>query len=557
MTQSAFDAIIIGSGAGGGASAWGLASHGFKCLVLEAGPFYSPSEYQLAKESWEQNDFPDRAIHRGSYSFGRMQRLRPELKDLRSWNHQTGLTNNTDYRAAGKYHHMRGVGGSTLIYSAEAHRLHPDSMMMRSRFGVSGDWPLSYSELEPYYCSAERIIGVSGPPGHSVRFRSESYPLPPHRLSYASTKIKEGCIKLGLTLESNPVAILSRPYDGRPQCNYCANCYRGCQMTDKGSVDVTFIRKAIETGRCVVRDDCRVTRLEAGDADRITRVEYMNSDGKFHAVSGRVIVLCCGAIETPRLLLTSKNNYAPDGVGNESGAVGRNFMETIYWYSSATHSEPLGSHRGIPVDSVCWDFNGADSIPGVIGGCRFSASVAEADLVGPINYAKRVATGWGKAHKAAMRRLFGKALVIVAMGEALPNKYSYIELNSQEKDDAGIPIARINTFIDDMDISRLKFMSKTAKEILIASGATGIFEEFSAYDTFNSSHVFGTCRMGSSPEDSVVDRYLRSHRWKNLFIADSSVFPSSGGGEAPSLTIEALAIRTANHIARLAKKAEL
>jgi choline dehydrogenase-like flavoprotein len=274
----------------------------------------------------------------------------------------------------------------------------------------------------------------------------------------------------------------------------------------------------------------------------------MDSSGRSHIISGRVIIVSCGAIETPRLLLASKDRHATEGIGNESGNVGRNFMETLYWFSSGIHGDPLGSYRGIPVDSICWDFNAPDSIPGVAGGCRFSPAVAEADFTGPINYAKRAIKGWGKKHKEAMRSTFGRALVIIAMGESLPNKRSYIDLDPFKKDAAGIPLARINTFIEDMDIRRLEFMSGKSREILFAAGVQRIFEEYSAYDIFNASHVFGTCRMGSDPEYSVVDGYCRSHRWRNLFIVDASVFPSSGGGESPSLTIEALAIRTADYI---------
>lgn len=557
MDQTDFDVVIIGSGAGGGASAWGLARYGFKVLLLEAGPAYSPSEYNIDRTDWEQTNFPDKAKHKGLYTFGVMQKLRPELKKLQSWNHIEGYTNNSGSRAAGVYHHMRGIGGSTLVFSGEAHRLHPDAMNMRTRFGFSADWPLSYSELEPYYCQVERLIGVAGPSDDTVRFRSEPYPLPSHRLSYASTKISEGCTKLGLNLTPNPVAILSRPYDGRPECNYCAQCGRGCPRTDKGSVDVTFIRHAVETGHCTVRAECRVTGFEPETSDRIKKVEYLDSAGKAHAVSGRVIIVSCGAIETPRLLLASRHRLSPEGIGNESGEVGKNFMETLYWLSSGIHDEPLGSFRGIPVDSTCWDFNAPDSIPGVAGGCRFSPAVAEADLAGPINYANRVISGWGKRHKEAMRNTFGRVLVIIAMGESLPNRKSYIDLDPHKKDTAGIRVARINTFIEDMDIRRLEFMSKMSRKILFAAGVKKIFEEFSAYDKFSSTHVFGTCRMGSNPEQSVVNRYCRSHRWQNLFIVDSSVFPSSGGGESPSLTIEALAIRTADYINSLAKKGEL
>lgn len=557
MKEPEFDAVIIGAGPGGGATAWGLTRYGFKVLVIEAGPAYSPSEYNLDRTNWEQSDFPDRSKHKERYTFGPFQKLSTELKEIRSWNHIEGYMNKTEYRTANAYNHMRGVGGSTLIFSGEAQRLHPGAMQMRTRFGVSADWPLSYEELESYYCQAERIVGVAGPSEASVRYRSEPYPLPPHRLSYGSTKIAEGFRKLGLSLTQNPVAILSRPYDNRPECNYCANCVRGCPRTDKGSVDVTFIRKAVDSGFCTIRPDCRVTALKAGASDNITEVQYIDDTGAVQSVKGRIVIVSCGAIETPRLLLASKGRHAPDGIGNESGHVGQHFMETIYWFSIGMHHDPLDSFRGIPVDGICWDFNAPDAIPDMIGGCRFSPAVAETNLIGPVNYAKRAVKGWGKEHKKAMRNTFGKALAIVAIGESLPNKKSYIDLDPMKRDDEGIALARINTFLEEMDVRRIVFMSKKTREILAASGVENIFEEYSAYDIFNSSHVFGTCRMGSDPRQSVVNRHCRSHRWQNLFIVDASVFPSSGGGESPSLTIEALAIRTSDYINSLAKRGEL
>jgi choline dehydrogenase-like flavoprotein len=326
---------------------------------------------------------------------------------------------------------------------------------------------------------------------------------------------------------------------------------------DKGSVDVTFIRQALASGHCTVKPECQVTQVEAGPSDRVARIHYVDSQGAHQAVSGQAVIVACGAIETPRLLLASANRHAPEGVGNESGQVGRHFMETLAWTSMGLHREPLDSFRGLPSDSVCWDFNAPDAIPDVIGGCCFSPATAEANLLGPINYAQRVVPGWGRTHKAEMQRLFGRALAIKAMGEFLPNAGSYIDLDPQERDAFGAPLARIHSELSAMEIRRLAFMAKTTREILLASGVEKIFEESGAYDFFSSTHVFGSCRMGNDPRQSVVDRHGRSHRWRNLFIADASVFPSSGGGEGPSLTIEALALRTAARMRELVNKREL
>ena len=321
------------------------------------------------------------------------------LADLTLVESTSGPVNPSDYRLGGRYHHVRGIGGTTLHFTGEAHRLNPAAMRMHSRFGVAADWPLDYAELEPFYCEAERIIGVAGPHDNPVRTRSEPYPLPAHPLSYASRKIADGCHTLGFTWVPNSVASLSAPYDERPSCNYCANCNRGCPITDKGSVDVTFLRKALASGHCTIKSDCQVTQIEAGPSDRVAQVHYVDDTGNAQAIAGRVVIVACGAVETPRLLLASTNQHAPNGVGNKAGQVGRHFMETLVWTSSGLHSEPLDSFRGLPADSACWDFNAPDAIPNVIGGCYFSPATAEADLLGPINYAKRVVPGWGKAHQ--------------------------------------------------------------------------------------------------------------------------------------------------------------
>ncbi len=542
------DVVIVGAGAGGAACAWSLASRGVRVLLLESGPWYLPQrDNRLHLPDWEQQAFPDGKDHSLPYSFAPMQTLSPEHADLRSWNHNFGPAAAAT-RLAQKYHHVRGVGGSTLHFAGEAHRLHPAAMRMASRFGVAADWPLSYAELEPYYSTAEHLVGVAGASHDAQRPRSRPYPLAPHPFSFASQHIGAGCARLGLSWTPNPLAILSAPWQGRPGCNYCGQCARGCPRADKGSADVTFIAQALASGRCTVQDGCHVTSIVAGPAGRVARLSWVDAAGAAHALQPRVLVLACGAVQTPRMLLAATSASAPEGLANESGQVGRKFMETLAWTSSALHPQPLGSHRGVPADGICWDFNGPDAIAGTPGGVRFNVGMAESDLTGPINYARRVARGWGSAHRASMRANFGRVLSVGALGEFLPNDGTYVDLDPSKRDEHGLALARIHSRVDTPELRRLAFMAEKCRAILQAAGTDKPFEEFGTYDSFNATHVFGTCRMGNDRRRSVVDCNCRSHAWRNLFIADASVFPSSGGGESPSLTIEALAIRVGAHI---------
>ncbi|MGZ0653979.1 GMC family oxidoreductase [Coraliomargarita sp. W4R53] len=549
MSAVDFDFVIVGSGAGGGTMAYALTQQGYRVRVLEAGPRYNPfTDYKLDRSDWERQYFPAKPDTVGRYTYAEMQALEAQHEDLRSWNRVSGRLNKGTQRKAYKYHHVRGVGGSTLAFTGESHRLHPDAMQMQTRFGMAADWPLDYAALEPYYCEAEKLVGVAGPNGADARWRSQPYPLPAHALGCASQHLKAAAESLGLTWQPNARAALSRPYDGRPNCNYCGNCTRGCPRTDKGSVDVTFLKKAESTGRCQVDSGMTVLRIEAGADDRVRGLSCLRADGQSEWIETPQLVLSCGAVETPRLLLHSANRYAPNGLANESGQVGRNFMETLAWSSSALHPEPLGSHRGLPSDSICWDFNAPDAIPEVVGGCRFSTGVSESGLNGPLAYAQRVVPAWGQAHKTAMRDAFGHALTVSAIGESLPNQKTFIDLDLELKDAQGVPVARIHSHLDAMAIARLKFMAMQSRRLLEAAGAGELVDEYGSYDYFSSTHVFGTCRMGSDVDSSVVDASGRSHRWQNLRIMDASIFPSSGGGESPSLTIQALALRAVAQI---------
>lgn len=538
MINNKYDCIVIGSGPGGAPFAWRLASKGMNVLILEAGIRYDPfGDYALHRSDWELKGFPYGKKNR--HLFGNKQPLDRRFGHLRSWNKGSNRLNSTGKRRYLEYQYVLGVGGTTLHFQGEAHRLNPVAFRMKSLFGVAEDWPITYEDLEPYYSEVEKILGVAGPIHIPYRSLKTPLPLPPHKLSYASKVIERGCKKLNLDVTANTVAILSRFYRNNVPCNYCNGCSWGCPRNDKGSVDITFIPLAEKTGRCQIVTNAFVRRIDTEKRrgkKRVKGVVFYDSNGVEQIAKGDYIAVACGAVETPRLLLNSEIN--------SNGLVGKNFMETVFYNVVGFHPGRLDSYRGIPVDSVIWNWNKPDPERGFPGGFRVFPTKGTAS--GPVNYALRFHEGWGEDFVKSVERWFGHAISIGAIGEFLPNEDTFITISEKIKDEFGYPVASIQSFLGESELKMLDFISVVSKEVINASGAEEIVEEVTAYDFFSATHVFGTCRMGNDPESSVVGHDLSSHEIENMYITDASVFPSSGGGDAPSLTIEALSLRAAD-----------
>lgn len=550
VTKQRFDAVIIGSGAGGAAAAWRLCEQGQQVLLLEAGPRFDPGrDYKLSQPDWERYLFPEPPGSRGNFSIGRLDPLEPIHNDLRSWNKTVGpmVTMGIRQPMGPGYWHVQGVGGSTLHFVGESHRLHPAAMKLRSSHGVGCDWPLDYADLEPYYALCETLIGVAGPHEQGARWRSTPFPLPAHPLSPPARHLVAAGQRLGMHWQENSRAALSAIHDGRPACNYCGNCSRGCPLGDKGSADVTFIRQAEATGRLTLKPGCPVVRLHSKANGRIEAVEFLENK-RLQKIAAPIVILGAGAVQTPRLLLTSRNRHFDKGLANSSGLVGRNLMETLSWNSTGLVAGLQNSHVGLPSDAICWDFNAPNTATGSVGGCRFHSSTQEIGFTGPIAYATRLIDGFGASLKENVRTHFGSALSVGAIGEFLPNQDTFIDLDPVQKDRWGIPIPRLHSSLGAENLKLLRFMAEKSRQLLKEAGALELAEEFGSYDNFSATHVFGTCRMGNDKNTSVVDAQGRSHDHENLYIVDASVFPSSGGGESPSLTIQALAVRACDTI---------
>lgn len=536
------DAVVVGSGAGGAAAAWRLTGHGLKVLLLEAGPRFEPQrDYPLDAPGWERRGFPAPAGSRAGVVYGDLGPLDPARADLAAFDaaHPARLRGDQRTPSAAGYAHVMGLGGSTLHFVGEAHRLHPDAFRLHELTGQGMDWPITYADLEPYYTLAEDLIGVAGPVSTGPRWRSAPFPLPPHPLSPAALRLGQAAARLGWDWGGNPRAVLSESYRGRPGCNYCGQCSRGCPLGDKGSADVTFLPAAEATRRLVIETGARVIRLHPGAGGRIAALDYRRG-GETLRQETPLLFLAAGAVQTPRLLLAQRGADFPAGLANGSGQVGRNFMETLSYTASGLAPGLRLSQRGLPADAICWQF----SAPGSEGaGFRLSSSVQEVGLNGPIAHASRLLGGHGAGLKQALRESFGSALSVSAVGAVIPDDRSFIALSPEQVDGDGMPLPVINSVLTDSSLDLLAAMAAAARRLLAEAGVARVVEQYSSWDAFTATHVFGTCRMGYDAADAVTDSACRSHDHPNLWITDASVFPASGGGESPALTISALALR--------------
>ena len=551
-TRKAVDFVVVGSGAAGGVLAAGLAEAGFDVVVLEQGPYRTPG------------DFTHDEL--GVMFLGEMTR-HPSWDDPQSF--RQAESERAAVRApvvggAPPALYARGVGGSSVHFTANYWRMRPLDFQERSLLGPIGgtgfaDWPISYEELEPYYSRVDWEIGVSGAPGPFDAARSRPFPMPPLPVTSAGVLLERGARKLGLHPQPAPLAVLSREHEGRPPCMHCGFCMGyGCEASAKSSTLVTMIPRAEATGRCEIRPLSTVFRIETDARGRVSEVAYLDAAGVQHAQKAKAVVLAANGGETPRLLLMSDSPRFPDGLANGSGLVGKHLMGNGHSLTHAWFDEPLNEYKSVQVTRIVHDFYESDPARGFYGGGGLDArGFIQAS---PIMFAVTGglppdAPRWGKAHKDLLRHGFTRHMTVLASTTSLPLERNNITLDPDRKDGAGRPLMRMTYRDHDDDLATMAFMQDRAVEILEAAGARRVWRDPVTPQDVHA-HLLGTCRMGADPAASVVDPWHRSHDVPNLFICDGSSMVSSGRGQ-PTMTIQALAFRAAEHIAGFARRGEI
>ena len=539
------DFVVIGSGAAGGIMAKQLSVAGFSVVVLEQGGW--------GKYGHEQDYTKDELLNRNPSPEDRL------LSDPGGRQRNTFRRNDRETAVRGSHRYGCVVGGGTVTYGGSSWRHLPWEFNEASTVGpIAGtgmaDWPISYEELEPYYTQAEWEMGISGQRVNSpfVAPMSKDYPVSPVPLKASGALFNVAAAKLGLTVVPGPLAIITQAYMGRSGCVNCGMCSGfGCHVRARSSTAVTMLPIAQETGRCEIRANSYVREISVDNSGRVTGVIYFDSQKREVVQKAKAVVLSANASESARLLLLSKSARFPDGLANSSGIVGRYLMLGGGASASGLFEHPLNDYKGVVSGTGIVDYVPSDPRRGFYGGGRLTSR----GYATPISYGlgglQPGAARWGAAYKQALREEANHKMTVSCFVTQLPLETNRVDLDPDVKDDWGLPAMRITSTSHPDDIKNMEFFRQKSIEILQAAGATNVWAR-PVSDRRGSAHNRGTCRMGNDPKTSVVDKFHRAHDVPNLFIVDGSNLVT-GGRNHPTMTIQALAFRAADHLIRAAK----
>jgi choline dehydrogenase-like flavoprotein len=524
------DVVVIGSGVAGSLIAWRLTEAKLKVLILEAGPRIDRVEafksYLAARDKNASAPYPPTPY--------------APAPQYNAWNDYYINTGPDLFR--GMY--TRGVGGSTWHWAGSVLRYRPSDFRMQSSFGLGLDWPISYEELAPFYDQAEQALGVAGSGTESWGApRASSYPMPPIPPSYLDGVVGGALGPLGMSLAVFPQARNSVFYDERPQCCGNASCVPLCPIGAKYDASV-HATKAEKAG-ARLEASAVVDRLATDAEHRVSTVHFRRPDGSAGSAVGRIVVLAAHAIETPKLLLMSRDERTPDGVANSSDAVGRYLMSHIDQGTRGLTKVPIYPYRGPVVTSAIREFRD--------GPFRDKHSAIGTSLsnegwrhVGPQAMAvKLIDQGLtGRRLQEAIEWRTRRELTLGSTAETLPDPTNRIVPDETRTDAIGIPRPSIYYRVDDYAKAGLALAMRRHEAVFAALEST---EVETLPIVTSSGTILGTARMGDDPRQSVVDRNLRAHDHANLFIVGGMVFPTAGM-HPPTLTIAALALRAARTI---------
>ncbi len=554
-----YDAIIVGSGAGGGMATKVLADAGLKVAVVEAGPFFDPAlpEYQT------QLKWPYESPRRGAATvrpFGDFDAAYGgwDIKG-QPYTHKDGT----------KFDWFRSqmLGGRTNHWGRISLRFGPRDFKHKDVDGLGENWPIGYEDVKPYYDKVDKLIGVFGSK-ERLPNEPDGFFLPAPKPRLHELYYIKGARKAGVPVIPARLSMLTKKINNeRGVCFYCGQCSRGCQVYADFSAGTCLIFPAQKSrGQVDLFVNSMVREVTTNEEGRATGVSYINrEDRKEYQLRGKVVILAASACSSARILLNSKSAQHPNGLGNSSDLVGK-YLHDSTGSSRAAFIPALMNRElynedgvgGMHVYSPWWLDNKNLDFPrgyhievwGGIGMPNYGFGF------NPNEFNKFFGLrtgGYGEQLRKDVRKYYGAVLGFGGRGEAIARKDNYCEIDPTTVDEFGIPVLRFHYNWSDYERKQARHMQATFEEIIHHMGGEPLGDTPPAEQDYGLEtpgriiHEVGTTRMGDDPATSVTNRFQQLHDADNVFITDAGPFVSQADKNC-TWTILALSWRASEYI---------
>jgi choline dehydrogenase-like flavoprotein len=564
-----YDVVIVGSGAGGGMAAYMLSKAGLKVCLLEAGPAYDPAK------NVTQLKFSYDSIRRG-----RGTKYRP-FGDFDASYGGWDIEGEPYTRAEGTewdWFRSRMVGGRTNHWGRISLRFGPDDFKRKDIDGLGENWPISYDDIKPYYDQVDKLIGIFGT-NEGLHNHPDGFFLPPPKPRLHELLIKKAGTSAGIPVIPSRLSILTKKInDERGACFFCSQCNRGCTVYGDFSSSSVLVNPALKTGNVDLVLGAMAREVLTDKEGLATGVSYVSKDdGMEYQVDGRIVILAASACESARLLLNSKSERHPNGLANNSNAVGKYLNDSTGSGMGGIIPGLMGRKRynedgvgGMHVYSPWWGNNKKLDFPrgyhieygGGMGMPMYGFNWGIENSNGKylINGKQKEAGGYGASLKEDYRFMYGAGVGMAGRGESVALESNYCEIDPNVVDKYGIPVLRFNVKYTDYEVNQAKHMQETFKEIMHNLGAVitwgadnGPHNNYGLETPGKIIHEAGTVRMHADAKKGPLNGHSQAHDCKNLFCVDGGQFTSQADKNI-TWTILALSMRASDYIIDELKK---
>ncbi len=565
-SQKVYDAVIVGSGAGGGMATKVLADAGLNVAVIEAGPFFDPKDTETMtqlKWPWES---PRRGRSTESRHFGDFDMA------YGGWSlpgEPITMKGDTEFM----WFRSRMLGGRTNHWGRISLRFGPKDFKGKDRDGLGDNWPIGYEDVKPYYDKLDKLIGVFGS-NEGLPNDPDGYFLPAPKPRLHELYYIKGARKLGIPVIPSRLSILTKKLNNdRGVCFYCNQCSRSCNAyADFSSGSCLIFPAQKSKGQVDLFVNSMVRNVVMGEDDKAKGVSYINKeDGTEHVIRGKVVVLAASACSSARILLNSKSKNHTNGLGNSSGTVGK-YLHDSTGSSRAGFIPALMDRKiynedgvgGMHVYSPWWGDNSKLNFKRgyhieVWGGLGMPGYGFGMGMDGQNEFAGMPKAGYGDKLREDAKRYYGAVIGFGGRGECIAREDNYCELDPEVVDEWGIPVLRFNYSFSDQEKLQAKHMQQTFEELIDAMGGKVFGSTPTKEQNYGLNkggeiiHEVGTTRMGDNPKTSVCNKYQQLHDVDNVFITDAGPFVSQADKNC-TWTIMALAWRASDYIVNQLKK---